>query len=110
MNEAERQEILRAYRAHSARFERLASARRGATAVASRTEAPAFARRRVEVSERQIEIVQLIAHGLSNDQIAQRRFLSPETVKTHVRRALSALGAANRAHAVATAFRAGLVS
>jgi DNA-binding CsgD family transcriptional regulator len=55
---------------------------------------------------REREMTTLAAHGLSNDLIAERLFLSPLTVKTHVNRAMMKAAAAhlaNHARAVATA-------
>lgn len=53
------------------------------------------------LTPRQIEILALVAEGLSNTEIASRLFLTESTVKWHVRKILRALGAANRAQAVA---------
>ena len=55
-------------------------------------------------------MVALVAHGMTNDDIARRLFLSPLTAKTHVNRAMSKLGARDRAQLVVLAFRTGLVS
>jgi DNA-binding NarL/FixJ family response regulator len=61
------------------------------------------------LTDREREIVALVAQGLSNDQIAARLFLSPLTAKTHVNRAMAKLGARDRAQLVVLAYRAGLV-
>ncbi len=61
------------------------------------------------LTEREREIVALVAHGLSNDDIAGRLFLSPLTAKTHVNRAMSKLGARDRAQLVVLAYQSGLV-
>jgi PAS domain S-box-containing protein len=53
------------------------------------------------LSARQLEILALIAEGLSNGEIASRLYLTESTVKWHVRKILRALGVANRAQAVA---------
>ncbi|MDQ3726149.1 MAG: PAS domain-containing protein [Actinomycetota bacterium] len=53
------------------------------------------------LTPRQIEILALVAEGLSNAEIANRLFLGESTVKWHVRKILRALGVANRAQAVA---------
>jgi PAS domain S-box-containing protein len=53
------------------------------------------------LSPRQIEILGLVAEGLSNAEIASRLYLGESTVKWHVRKILKALGVANRAQAVA---------
>lgn len=61
------------------------------------------------LTERERELVTLVAEGLSNDDIAGRLFLSPLTVKTHVNRAMMKLGARDRAQLVVMAFQSGLV-
>jgi DNA-binding NarL/FixJ family response regulator len=61
------------------------------------------------LTEREREMVALVAHGLSNDDIAGRLFLSPLTVKTHVNRAMSKLRARDRAQLVVLAYQTGLV-
>lgn len=53
------------------------------------------------LSPRQVEILVLVAEGLSNAEIASRLYLTESTVKWHVRKILKALGVANRAQAVA---------
>jgi DNA-binding NarL/FixJ family response regulator len=71
---------------------------------------PAEADRTLDVlTDREREMVALVAHGLSNDDIAGRLFLSPLTVKTHVNRAMSKLGARDRAQLVVLAYQTGLV-
>jgi DNA-binding NarL/FixJ family response regulator len=59
---------------------------------------------------RQIEILQLIAEGFSNGEIARRLFITEETCKSHVRAMLTRLPARSRAEAVAIGFRRGLLS
>jgi DNA-binding NarL/FixJ family response regulator len=59
---------------------------------------------------REREVVALVAHGLSNDEIAAAIVLSPTTVKTHVSRAMTKLGARDRAQLVVFAYQSGLVS
>jgi DNA-binding NarL/FixJ family response regulator len=61
------------------------------------------------LTDREREMVALVAHGLSNDDIAGRLFLSPLTVKTHVNRAMSKLRARDRAQLVVLAYQTGLV-
>jgi DNA-binding CsgD family transcriptional regulator len=50
-----------------------------------------------------------LATGISVDEIAGEMFLSPNTVRTHIRNARLKLGATSRAHAIALGFRAGLL-
>ncbi|HEY5137192.1 MAG TPA: response regulator transcription factor [Candidatus Nanopelagicales bacterium] len=61
------------------------------------------------LTEREREVVALVAHGLTNDDIAARLFLSPLTAKTHVNRAMTKLGVRDRAQLVVIAYRTGLV-
>jgi DNA-binding NarL/FixJ family response regulator len=61
------------------------------------------------LTDREREMVALVAHGLSNEDIATRLFLSPLTVKTHVNRAMSKLRARDRAQLVVLAYQTGLV-
>ena len=61
------------------------------------------------LTEREREMVALAAHGLSNEDIAGRLYLSPLTVKTHVNRAMSKLHVRDRAQLVVLAYRTGLV-
>jgi DNA-binding NarL/FixJ family response regulator len=57
---------------------------------------------------REREVTALVAEGLSNDEIAARLYLSPATAKTHVNRAMTKIGARDRAQLVVFAFQAGL--
>ncbi|MEC3979673.1 response regulator transcription factor [Amycolatopsis sp. H20-H5] len=61
------------------------------------------------LTAREREIVTLVATGLSNDDIAEKLFVSPLTAKTHVNRAMMKLGARDRAQLVVVAFQTGLV-
>lgn len=61
------------------------------------------------LTEREREILALVAVGLSNDEIAERLYLSPLTAKTHVNRAMTKLGARDRAQLVVIAYQSGLV-
>jgi DNA-binding NarL/FixJ family response regulator len=67
-------------------------------------------RRRVELTERELQVLRGMSDGKSNAEIGRDLFVSEDTVKTHARRLFRKLGARDRAHAVASAFRAGLVS
>lgn len=60
-------------------------------------------------SERELEVLRLVADGLVNTEIGRQLWLSPETVKSHVASLLAKLGAKTRAEAVAIGFRAGLL-
>jgi DNA-binding NarL/FixJ family response regulator len=63
-----------------------------------------------ELTDREREVLVLIATGLSNDQIAVELFLSTATVKTHVNRVFAKTGVRDRAQAVIAAYEAGLVT
>ncbi len=61
------------------------------------------------LTEREREVVALVGEGLTNDEIAARLFLSPATAKTHVSRAMTKVGARDRAQLVVLAYESGLV-
>ncbi len=61
------------------------------------------------LTEREREMMALAAHGLSNNDIAERAFLSPLTVKTHINRAMMKLDLRDRAQLVVLAYQTGLV-
>ena len=60
------------------------------------------------LTAREAEVLQLMATGLSNNEIAERLFISPNTVKVHVARVLDKIGVPNRAAATEFAIRHGL--
>jgi DNA-binding NarL/FixJ family response regulator len=62
-----------------------------------------------ELTDREREIVALVAEGLSNQEIGERLFVSPATAKTHVSRAMGKLRARDRAQLVVIAYESGLV-
>jgi DNA-binding NarL/FixJ family response regulator len=61
------------------------------------------------LTDREREVMTLVAEGLSNEQIAERLVLSPATAKTHVSRTMIKLGARDRAQLVVLAYESGLV-
>ena len=62
------------------------------------------------LSKREREIMELLSQGLTGEQVAERLFLSPETIKTHIRNAMNKLEANTRVHAIAIALREGFIS
>jgi DNA-binding NarL/FixJ family response regulator len=62
------------------------------------------------LTEREREVMVLVAAGQSNDEIAANLFISPATAKTHVSRTMSKLGARDRAQLVVIAYESGLVA
>ncbi|AHI02020.1 LuxR C-terminal-related transcriptional regulator [Kutzneria albida] len=63
-----------------------------------------------QLTRREYEVLQLISEGLENRAIARELFVSVETVRTHIKGILRKLSARDRAHAVAVAFRMGLLA
>ena len=61
------------------------------------------------LTDREREVTALVAAGMSNDEIGARLYVSTATVKTHVNRAMSKLGAHDRAQLVVFAYESGLV-
>ncbi|HEX4288508.1 MAG TPA: response regulator transcription factor, partial [Trebonia sp.] len=61
------------------------------------------------ITEREREVLSLVAEGLSNDEIATRLYLSPLTTKTHVSHIMTKLDARDRAQLVVIAYESGLV-
>ena len=61
------------------------------------------------LTEREREVLALVAQGLSNEEIAARLYLSPLTTKTHVSHIMTKLGARDRAQLVVVAYESGLV-
>ena len=88
--------------------------RRLITDLASRPERPppsgSLGRALADLTDREREVLALVAEGLSNDEIAARLFLSPLTSKTHVSRIMTKLGARDRAQLVVIAYESGLVT
>jgi DNA-binding NarL/FixJ family response regulator len=81
-----------------------------ATLVPSQREREPGPPRRAALTERELQVLNGMADGKSNAEIGRDLFVSEDTVKTHARRLFRKLGARDRAHAVASAFRAGLVT
>jgi DNA-binding NarL/FixJ family response regulator len=62
------------------------------------------------LTDREREVMALVAAGLSNDEIAEELFVSPATARTHVSRAMMKLNARDRAQLVVAAYESGLVT
>jgi DNA-binding NarL/FixJ family response regulator len=60
---------------------------------------------RYQLTERELEILGLLAEGLGQREVADRLVISPRTVATHIQRILAKLGVRSRAQAVAVAYR-----
>ena len=61
------------------------------------------------LTPRELEVLSLVAMGLSNDELAEHLVVSPLTAKTHVNRAMTKLGARDRAQLVVIAYESGLM-
>ncbi len=81
----------------------------GEFASRSRSSADEAKARLAPLTDREREVVALVGEGLSNDEIAERLYLSPATAKTHVSRAMVKLRARDRAQLVVLAYESGLV-
>jgi len=63
-----------------------------------------------DLTDRELEVLKLMARGMSNGEIAQQLFLGEATVKTHVGRVLTKLDVRDRVQAVVTAYESGVVT
>ena len=77
---------------------------------ASRAKLPPRSTTLDELTDREREVMALVAEGLTNHEIASRLIVSPATAKTHVSRAMIKLGARDRAQLVVAAYETGLVT
>lgn len=62
------------------------------------------------LSPREREVLRLVSEGKKNEEIGKQLFISSDTVRTHLRRAITKLGASNRTQAVAIALRRSLIA
>jgi DNA-binding NarL/FixJ family response regulator len=65
---------------------------------------------RTTLTKRELDVLALVADGLSHEQIGERLGIGAETVRTHLRKASTRLGASTRTQAVASAIRLGLIA
>jgi two-component system, NarL family, nitrate/nitrite response regulator NarL len=94
-----------------ARIHRLLTRAESDTArVTNGTALPAASESRPPMTNREREVLRLLASGKTQVEIANELFISPHTVATHIQRILEKLGSHSRAEAVALAFRLGLVT
>lgn len=63
-----------------------------------------------QLTQRERDVLRLLADGLGNEEIGKRLFISPETVRTHVKKAMDKLDADTRTQAVAVALRQSLIA
>ncbi|PKV96462.1 LuxR family two component transcriptional regulator [Amycolatopsis echigonensis] len=103
LKDSPREELFRAVRA-AARGEAVLS-----PAVASRILGQMRAPAQEPLSQREIEVLNLVARGSTNKEAAKKLFISEATVKTHLLHAYAKLGVKDRAAAVAVAFERGLL-
>ena len=64
----------------------------------------------LNLTQRERDVLRLLADGMTNEEIGKSLFISPETVRTHVRKAMAKLDADTRTQAVATALRQSLIA
>ena len=109
MDAPRRKTILNRYLYHTRRFDEVAARARSESGPV----APAAPLREAlerTPTRRELEVLELVAEGFINREIAKRLGLSEETVKSHLRKLLARLAAQSRAHAVAVGFRRGLLT
>jgi len=119
MESARREQILKAYTRHSRRFDQIAARPFHTTGLFPQTKTAPIPHgntkpvRRYEpdsLSEREQEVLSLIAAGYTNKEISSKLRITLETVKTHLHHILGRLGARNRAHAVHLGYERGLLA
>jgi len=76
---------------------------------AARAKEPRAANELDVLTEREREVMKLVADGLTNHEIAEKLYMSPATTRTHVSRAMTKLGVRDRAQLVVLAYETGLV-
>ena len=112
MNAVARAEIMTRYRQHAARFDRDTESRQrlGLAPVPVDPESTRSApTTQTQLSVREHDVLELVAQGLSDNQIGREAGISPYTVKSHLKSVYCKLAARNRAHAVALGVSTGLL-
>lgn len=64
---------------------------------------------RPDISSREVEVLQLVASGFKNKEVAHRLDISEDTVNAHIKHILQKLNASDRTHAVTVALRRGII-
>ncbi len=103
LKEAPLEDLLRAVRA-------LAAGEGYVDPVLAGSLAASVGERLPELTVRERDVLRLLADGLSNEEIGKKLFISAETVRTHLRKAMDKLGAETRTQAVAVALRDRIIS
>lgn len=106
MDHSRRESILASYRARAQRFDEIARRRSDPLEPAPPVRPEPTT---TQLSPRARQVLRLLAEGFENKEIAIALRVTPETIKSHVKNLLTVLGAKNRAHAVAIAFRRGIL-
>jgi DNA-binding NarL/FixJ family response regulator len=102
LKEASSEQLVRA-------IEKVAASEPGSVAYVDQQLIPDVLSRDEMLTPREREILQLLADGMSNGDVAAKLFISQETVKSHVRHILTKLEADTRTHAVAIAMREAMI-
>ena len=102
LKEANSEQLVRA-------IEKVAASEPGSVAYVDQQLIPNVLSRDEMLTPRELEILQLLADGMSNGDVAAKLFISQETVKSHVRHILTKLEADTRTHAVAIAMREAMI-
>jgi DNA-binding NarL/FixJ family response regulator len=106
MDAARREQLLAEYEVYSRRFDQIAAGRDQTVRPVPPTDMTEVPANEIfNLSDRQLEVLTLVAAGLPNEEIGTELHVTLDTVKTHVQHILRALGARNRAHAVLLGFR-----
>jgi DNA-binding CsgD family transcriptional regulator len=61
------------------------------------------------LTDRQVEILELLAEGLSSAQVCKRLFIADDTLKSHLYKAAKRMGCGDRAHMIAKAYQSGVL-